>query len=262
MNMQTFNFELHAVRVTMLNGEPWFVATDVCAALDLANPRQAVETHVDVEDVQKLDTLTTGGRQAVNHVSESGLYALTFGSKKESAKRFKRWITHDVLPTLRQTGRYDMPNMPADPRELGLPDFRNPALAAIAYGEALLKVQAAEATVHRLEVQVAANAAELSVAKPKADALDRLARADGAMNLQTAGKVLGQGPNKFVRWLKTWALHYRGRNLVPYQSLVTEGHFEVKMCQIGDEAYPQTLVTPKGMTMLARRLAKAEAVSA
>lgn len=261
MNMQTFNFELQSVRVTMLNGEPWFVAADVCAALALGNVSMATaRLDADEKGVSTVDT--PGGQQSLLTVNEPGLYSLVLTSRKPEAKRFKRWITHDVLPTLRQTGRYDMPNMPADPRELGLPDFRNPALAAIAYGEALLKVQAAEATVHRLEVQVAANAAELSVAKPKADALDRLARADGAMNLQTAGKVLGQGPNKFVRWLKTWALHYRGRNLVPYQSLVTEGHFEVKMCQIGDEAYPQTLVTPKGMTMLARRLAKAEAVSA
>lgn len=261
MNMQTFNFELQAVRVTLLNSEPWFVAADVCRALDVANVSDAIG-RLDADEKGVATTDTPGGQQSLLTVNEPGLYSLVLTSRKPEAKRFKRWITHDVLPTLRKTGRYDMPNMPADPRELGLPDFRNPALAAIAYGEALLKVQAAEATVHRLEVQVAANAAELSVAKPKADALDRLARADGALNLQTAGKVLGQGPNKFVRWLKTWALHYRGRNLVPYQSLVAEGHFEVKMCQIGDEAYPQTLVTPKGMAMLARRLAKAEAVSA
>lgn len=259
MNMQTFNFELQAVRVTMLNGEPWFVAADILEALEL--DRKALE-RIDADEKGVSPIHTLGGTQEMTVVNEPGLYSLVLGSRKPEAKRFKRWITHDVLPTLRQTGRYDMPNMPADPRELGLPDFRNPAVAAIAYGEALLKAQAAEATVHRLEVQVAANAAELSVTKPKADALDRLARADGAMNLQTAGKVLWQGPNKFVRWLKTWALHYRGRNLVPYQSLVAEGHFEVKMCQIGDEAYPQTLVTPKGMTMLARRLAKSEAVSA
>lgn len=261
MNMQAFNFELHAVRVTMLNDAPWFVAADICKALDITNSRDAVG-RLDDDEKGVVTTDTLGGQQSVLTVNEPGLYSLVLTSRKPEAKRFKRWITHEVLPALRNTGRYQMPSMPADPRELGLPDFRNPAVAAIAYGEALLKAQAAEATVHRLEVQVAANAAELSVTKPKADALDRLARADGAVNLQTAGKVLGQGPNKFVRWLKTWALHYRGRNLVPYQSLVAEGHFEVKMCQIGDEAYPQTLVTPKGMTMLARRLAKSEAVSA
>lgn len=102
-----FQFEDHAVRVKVdeLN-QPWFNANDVCEALELGNPRQAVDSHVDSEDVQKMDTLTAGGRQQQNHVNESGLYALIFGSKKDEAKRFKRWVTAEVLPTIRKTGAY------------------------------------------------------------------------------------------------------------------------------------------------------------
>ena len=102
-----FSFESQAVRVQVdATGSPWFNANDVCSALEIGNARQAVETHVDSEDVQKLDTLTAGGRQRQNHVNESGLYALILGSTKDSAKRFKRWVTSEVLPAIRKTGSY------------------------------------------------------------------------------------------------------------------------------------------------------------
>ena len=102
-----FQFESHALRVQVDEvGQPWFNASDACAALELGNPRQALDSHVDSEDVQKLDTLTPGGRQRQNHVNESGLYALILGSTKDAAKRFKRWVTSEVLPAIRKTGVY------------------------------------------------------------------------------------------------------------------------------------------------------------
>lgn len=105
--LAVFSFGNHEIRtVTDEHGEAWFVANDVCAALELGNARQALETHVDAEDVQQMDTLTSGGKQLTNHVNESGLYALTFGSRKESAKRFKRWVTSEVLPAIRKNGQY------------------------------------------------------------------------------------------------------------------------------------------------------------
>lgn len=106
-NLIPFQFEGHAVRVIEVGGEPWFSAKEVCDVLGFGNPRQAVETHVDEDDVQKLDSIDSMGRkQLANHVNESGLYALIFGSTKEEAKRFKRWVTHDVLPSIRRTGGY------------------------------------------------------------------------------------------------------------------------------------------------------------
>ena len=105
--LAVFSFGNHEIRtVTDELGEAWFVANDVCAALELGNPSQALISHVDVEDLHKLDTLTLGGLQKLNHVNESGLYALIFGSRKESAKRFKRWVTSEVLPAIRKDGYY------------------------------------------------------------------------------------------------------------------------------------------------------------
>lgn len=107
-NILPFEFEAHAVRVHVDDaGQPWFNANDVCAVLEFGNPRQAVESHVDDDDVQKLDTIDAIGRsQRTNHVNESGLYALIIGSTKDAAKRFKRWVTSEVLPAIRKTGGY------------------------------------------------------------------------------------------------------------------------------------------------------------
>lgn len=253
MNLQAFRFDMTDVRCVMLDDQPWFVASDVCAALGLGNSSMALgRLDKDEKGVSTVDTL--GGAQELLTVNEPGLYSLVLTSRKPEAKRFKRWITHEVLPALRKTGEYRVQRMPEDPRELGLPDFRNPAVAAIAYGETLLKLQATEAAVQQLQVEKAANEAELSVAKPKAEAYQRLTEAPGCLNLQTAGKTLGHAPNKFIRWLKTWALHYRGRSLVPYQRLIEQDYFEVRLVHRGDEVFSQTLVTAKGMAMLARRL--------
>ena len=105
--MQVFDFKENPVRIIHENNDPWFHAGDVCGALGYGNPRQAVESHVDEDDVQRLDTIDALGRtQQVNFVNESGVYALIFGSTKPEAKAFKRWVTHDILPALRKDGHY------------------------------------------------------------------------------------------------------------------------------------------------------------
>ena len=109
--LAVFSFGNHEIRtVTDEHGEAWFVANDICAALELTNPRKALADHVDSDDVTQSDTLTPGGLQKLNHVNESGLYALIFGSRKESAKRFKRWVTSEVLPAIRKNGYYAATN--------------------------------------------------------------------------------------------------------------------------------------------------------
>ena len=113
-----FQFGQSEVRVSVGDdGQPWFNANDVCEVLQFGNARQALESHVDAEDVQKLDTLTAGGPQQANYVNESGLYALIFGSTKPEAKKFKRWVTSEVLPAIRKTGTYSTPTAtePRDP---------------------------------------------------------------------------------------------------------------------------------------------------
>lgn len=112
--LQTLKFESTPVRMEVgANGEPWFNANDVCTALGYANPWDALSKHVDAEDLAKREAPTgKGGRQMANYINESGVYALIFGSHRPEAKKFKRWVTKDVLPSIRKTGAYVVP-MPA-----------------------------------------------------------------------------------------------------------------------------------------------------
>ena len=100
------------IRTATVDGEPWFVGKDIAEALGYSNPRKALADHVDEEDkgVTKRDTL--GGPQEMTIINESGVYALVFGSKLPGAKRFKHWVTSEILPTIRKTGGYQMPKDP------------------------------------------------------------------------------------------------------------------------------------------------------
>ncbi len=110
MNALSFSFENTAVRTLGTPENPLFVALDVCNALQHSNPWKAIKDLCDAEDVSKQELVDVKGRkQTVNCVNESGLYALIFGSKLESAKRFKRWVTSEVLPAIRKQGRYECP---------------------------------------------------------------------------------------------------------------------------------------------------------
>lgn len=110
-----FSFGSNGIRVFGTKWDPWFVGKDVCDVLGYKNSRDAIAKHVDEEDkgVAKCDTL--GGEQTVVIINESGLYALIFGSDLPAAKQFKRWVTHEVLPQIRKTGKY-IPPQPKKPR--------------------------------------------------------------------------------------------------------------------------------------------------
>ncbi|ELH0989206.1 ORF6C domain-containing protein [Staphylococcus pseudintermedius] len=116
--LQTFNFEELPVRTLTVDDEPYFVGKDVANILGYSNTRDALNRHVDNEDkdVVKLDTL--GGKQNQTLINESGLYSLIFSSKLDSAKRFKRWVTSEVLPAIRKTGTYQVPSDPMKALEL------------------------------------------------------------------------------------------------------------------------------------------------
>lgn len=104
-----FQFDHHAIRVQLDgSGEPWFVAADVCAALELPETHKAV-ARLDDDEKGRNSIPTPGGNQEMTVVNESGLFNLVLGSRKPEAKRFKRWVTHEVLPSIRKTGSYAVP---------------------------------------------------------------------------------------------------------------------------------------------------------
>lgn len=103
--LQVFNFESNQVRTLTLNDEPWFVAADVCKALN-CQPEQTRRLDDDEKGLHIVQTL--GGQQEVIIINESGLYSLILTSRKPQAKTFKRWVTHEVLPAIRKTGQYSL----------------------------------------------------------------------------------------------------------------------------------------------------------
>lgn len=113
-----FDFEEQAVRVVMRADEPWFVAADVCRVLEIGNPSDAL-SRLDDDECAMVNMNTLGNSEGIRGnpnariISESGLYALVLTSRKEAARRFRKWITAEVLPAIRRTGRYELPQAPA-----------------------------------------------------------------------------------------------------------------------------------------------------
>ena len=131
-----FDFEGRPVRVvTDAQGEPWFVAADVCAALHLPDTHKAV-ARLDDDEKGRNSIPTLGGDQEMTVVNEPGLYSLVLGSRKPEAKRFKRWVTHEVLPAIRKTGRYTAPST----RQTLPAPTQDRVAALLLIGEAVAKV--------------------------------------------------------------------------------------------------------------------------
>lgn len=106
------NPEFGEIRTVMIEGEPWFVGKDVCRALGYADTYSGVRKNVDAEDKRGCPVGSTSGTQETTVINESGLYSLIFGSKLENAKKFKKWVTSEVLPSIRKTGAYGRVQLP------------------------------------------------------------------------------------------------------------------------------------------------------
>lgn len=144
MNQQLmpFDYEGREIRVVKDDqGDPWFVAADVCAVLKLPETHKAV-SRLDDDEKDRNSIPTPGGSQSMTVVSESGLYNLVLGSRKAEAKRFKRWVTHEVLPAIRKTGSYAVPAMAALPAPT-----QDRVTSLLLIGEAVAKVPGVKAGI-------------------------------------------------------------------------------------------------------------------
>lgn len=215
------------IRVTDQNGEPWFVAADVCRALDIGNPTQAI-ARLDSDE----STLISNEGREMNIISEPGLYALVLGSRKPEAKAFKRWVTHEVIPSIRRTGGYIAGAESMTPEEL--------------MAKALT---VAQKTLADREARLSVLTVENQIMQPKAEYFDELVDRNLLTNFREAAKQLGVPPKKFVQFLLDKKYVYRDKRgkLMPYEDK-NKGLFEIKE-QFNEKtqwAGTQTLVTPKG----------------
>ena len=229
------------VRTLNLNGEPWFVAVDVCSVLDLSNPTIAV-SRLDEDERAKFNLGRQGDATIVN---EPGLYTLVLGSRKPEAKAFKRWITHEVIPAIRKHGVY------ITDEKLKL-FAEHPELL-----DALMK------SLYAAHAENLRHRAERQTLLPKADYYDAFMDADGCTNLRTTAKELNVPERWFARFLQQTGFLYRSPagNLMPYAIPRNRGLFRVRDYVRNGHGGAYTLITPMGKSLFRELLRCGEAAS-
>ena len=238
-NIQVFsNQHFGRVRVVMRDSEPWFIAADVCQALDIGNNRQAL-SRLDADEKGVIISDTLGGKQSMTAVNVPGLFVLVLGSRKAEAHKFQRWITHEVLPAIRQEGAYMTPERLQEVLED--PD----TLIALAQRLKLLQEK------NRMLAD------ENETMLPKADYFDRLVDHDVNLTLRETAKERGVKERSFIDYLIEHGYLYRDKkqHLMPYADHV-DTLFAVKECVNERTGWggTQTLVTPQGRDCFRRQL--------
>ncbi len=201
-NLQVFNYHTKNVRSLVINHEPWFVLRDVCEVLELSNSRMVADRlDPDEKDVSQIDTL--GGKQEMAIINESGLYNVILRSDKLEARTFRKWITSEVLPSIRRHGMYATDDLLNDP------DLAIKAFTALK-----------EERARRVALE-----AEKAVLQPKAEFFDAVAESKDAIDIGSAAKVLnmGIGRNNLFDFLREQEILMN--NNQPYQRFVDAGYF-------------------------------------
>lgn len=214
-----FDYSGRQVRTVQVDGEPWFVAADVCAILELGNVTQAL-SRVAADDLSSNEVIDSMGRtQVARTVNESGLYDLILDSRKSEARAFRRWVTSEVLPSIRKTGRYDVPADFATALELAAKQQR-----------------------------------ELMEAAPKVEAFDTYMDADNAIAMGAAAQQLGIGRNTMMKRLREAGVLQKDNR--PYQRYAQ--HFKVVAtsyeAQNATRATHTTYVRPSGVELIRKVL--------
>ena len=245
--MQIFNNEQFGeIRTILIKNEPWFVAVDVCRALEIGNSSQAI-SRLD-EDEKMITLISNEGNKRGNPnmmaVNEPGLYALILSSRKPEAKAFRRWITHEVIPAIRKTGGYIA-------GEENMTDDELVAKALIITAEKL----------KQREARIAALSAQIEEDRPYTHFGKSISASDAAILLGDFAKVAANsginiGRNRLFKWLRD--NKYLMPDNKPYQRYVDQGVFAVKESKVftgfEETIRTTTLVTGKGQKYLMERL--------
>ena len=232
--LQTFNFEDLPVRTLTVNEEPYFVGKDVVNILGYKNGSRDINAHVDVEDKLTYQISTSGQRRNQTIINESGLYSLIFSSKLESAKRFKRWVTSEVLPAIRKHGIYATDNVIEQ-------TLRDPGYIINVLTE--YKKEKDNNLILRQQI------GEL---KPKADYVDEILKSPGTMTITQIAADYGLSAQKLNKLLHQARLQRRvGKQWVLYTEHMNKGYTKSHTIEIvrsdgRPDTQPQTRWTQKG----------------
>lgn len=231
-NLQPFDFEGNEVRTLKINEEPYFVGKDVAKILGYKNTKDALAKHVEVEDKLGSQIATSGQRREMTVINESGLYSLILSSKMPNAKRFKHWVTSEVLPAIRKHGAYM-----TDEKAFDVVNNKN--------GLAELLQQAAD--------QLKQKDIQIEEMKPKAMLADAITASETSILVGEMAKILKKngintGQNRFFKWLRTngYLIKRKGTDYnMPTQKSMNLKLFEIKERTIVDGNSTRIVKTPK-----------------
>lgn len=230
LNLIPFNFNDNQIRVVDIDGQPWFLAADICRALDHTDTSVSVGR---LDDDEKLpQTLFVSGQNRnVWLINESGLYSLILTSRKPEAKQFKKWVTAEVLPSIRKTGQYQAP-------AFQIPQTLPEALRLAA----------------DLADQVQQQQLMIEHQKPAVEFVERFVEARSAKSMREVAKVLGLKEKDFIaRLLQEKILFRQSGSLLPFAGYQHKGYFTVKTGEASGHAYQQTRFTPLGISWISKR---------
>lgn len=208
------NAEFGNVRTIEINGEPWFVGKDVAESLGYTNPTKAMQDHIDKEDLTFNETLKLSRQAGAWLINESGVYALIFGSKLPNAKKFKHWVTSEILPTIRKTGSYSITQTKPDSYMI-----ENPAERARRW---------AEEYEERLALEC-----KIAEQQPKVEYHDAVLNKSGLLTTTAIAKDLGfKSAKQLNDLLKRDKIIYKKSDTyylyADYEYLITEGYCDYK----------------------------------
>lgn len=211
-DLQVFNnTEFGSVRTITIDGKIMFVGKDVCDILEYQNGSRDINRHVDEDDRQKIMLFDGTKENETIVINESGLYSLIFSSRMPNAKKFKRWVTSEVIPSIRKNGYYDMRESKTDSYMI-----EDPAERARRWAEEYEEKKLLECKVTEL--------------KPKADYFDGLVDSKLLTTFRDAAKEFQMSPKSFNKWLTDHGYIYRDRHgiIKPYEQYRKSGLFQLK----------------------------------
>lgn len=230
-NIQIFKYENNDVRTVEINGEPWFVLKDVCGVLGLSDTGRTAE-RLDADELTRTTLVSGGQNREMICINESGLYSVILRSDKPEAKPFRKWVTSEVLPSIRKNGGYIAGQEQMTPEEL--------------MAKALL---VANKTLAERDARISELTVQNTIMQPKAEYFDELVDRNTLTNFRETAKELGISEKAFIRFLidKKYIFRNQRGKLMPYADR-SDGWFEVKECYNEKTNWSgiQTLVTPKG----------------
>ena len=229
--LQVFTYSGNEVRTVQKNGEPWFVLKDVCDILSLTDTNK-ISTRLDQDELTRIKFVSGGQSREMLCINESGLYNVILRSDKPEAKPFRKWVTSEVLPSIRKTGGYIAGQENLTPEEL--------------MAKALM---VAQKTLAEREARIADLTVQNQIMQPKASYFDELVDRGTLTNFRETAKQLGIPPKRFVVFLMEKKYVYRDKRgkLLPYEAK-NDGLFELKESYNDKTQWSgtQTLITPKG----------------